>query len=195
MLNLDDAQKIKNPRVEELRDNLLFARNLKVDSTNDYLVKNWFASATISVIYGDSNCGKSFLALDIASHVAAGIDWFGFKVKKGKVLYLASEGGKGFVKRIAAIRHHNNCLYEYMADNLQVLPIQVDFHKTEDFPALITSVGDQRYSLIVVDTLAMTIGSGSENDSSDMGRYIQNISHLKSNLNCHIMIIHHAGKD
>ena len=49
------------------------------------------------------------------------------RVRQGKVLYLASEGGKGFAKRIAAIKLENNLLYEGMADNLQLLPVQIIF--------------------------------------------------------------------
>jgi len=195
MVNLENAEPIINFRTEELRAALLSARNLKLDFSRDYLVKNWFAKDTISVIYGDSNCGKSFLALDIASHIAAGIDWMDNRVRQGKVLYLASEGGKGFAKRIAAIKLENNLLYEGMADNLQLLPVQVDFHGVDDVNAVIGLVQEQDFSLIVVDTLAMTMGAGSENDGADMGQYIKNIMLLKSIFNCHVMIIHHSGKD
>jgi hypothetical protein len=195
MVNLENAEPIRNFRTEELRAALLSARNLKLDFPRDYLVKNWFAKDTISVIYGDSNCGKSFLALDIAGHIAAGIDWMDNRVRQGKVLYLASEGGKGFAKRIAAIKLENNLLYEGMADNLQLLPVQVDFHGVDDVNAVIGLVQEQDFSLIVVDTLAMTMGAGSENDGADMGQYIKNIMLLKSIFNCHVMIIHHSGKD
>ena len=195
MVDLDNAEPITNFRIEELRQALLSARDLNLDLSSDYLVKNWFARETISVIYGDSNCGKSFLALDIAGHIAAGVDWMKNRVKQGKVLYLASEGGKGFAKRIAAIKLENNILYENMADNLQLLPIQVDFHGVDDVNAVISLIQEQDFSLIVVDTLAMTMGAGSENDGADMGQYIKNIMLLKSIFNCHVMIIHHSGKD
>ena len=195
MVDLDNAEPITNFRIEELREALLSARDLNLDLSSDYLVKNWFAQETISVIYGDSNCGKSFLALDIAGHIAAGVDWMKNRVKQGKVLYLASEGGKGFAKRIAAIKLENNILYENMADNLQLLPVQVDFHGEDDVNAVISLIQEQDFSLIVVDTLAMTMGAGSENDGADMGQYIKNIMLLKSIFNCHVMIIHHSGKD
>ena len=195
MLSFEEAEKIKFPRVDELKANLISARDLNLDLSSDYLVKNWFSRETISVIYGDSNCGKSFLALDIAGHVAAGADWMKNRVRQGKVLYLASEGGKGFAKRIAAIKLENNILYENMADNLQLLPVQVDFHGEDDVNAVISLIQEQDFSLIVVDTLAMTMGAGSENDGADMGQYIKNIMLLKSKFNCHVMIIHHSGKD
>tara|TARA_B110000003_G_scaffold259201_1_gene278972 strand:+ start:2177 stop:3292 length:1116 start_codon:yes stop_codon:yes gene_type:complete len=195
MLNLDNAEPITNPRTEELREALLSVRDLNLDLSSDYLVKNWFSMDAISVIYGDSNCGKSFLALDIAGHIAAGVDWMDNRVRQGKVLYLASEGGKGFAKRIAAINQENNILFEGMADNLQLLPVQVDFNGEDDVNAVISLIQEQDFSLIVVDTLAMTMGAGSENDGADMGRYIKNIMLLKSIFKCHVMIIHHSGKD
>jgi len=49
--------------------------------------------------------------------------------------------------------------------------------------------------LVVVDTLAMSIGEGSENDGRDMGMFISNIMRLKAYFNCHILIVHHTGKD
>jgi hypothetical protein len=82
-----------------------------------------------------------------------------------------------------------------MADNLQLLPVQVDFHGEDDVNAVISLIQEQDFSLIVVDTLAMTMGAGSENDGADMGQYIKNIMLLKSIFNCHVMIIHHSGKD
>ena len=53
----------------------------------------------------------------------------------------------------------------------------------------------RRYQLEGYDFLAMTMGAGSENDGADMGQYIKNIMLLKSIFNCHVMIIHHSGKD
>jgi RecA-family ATPase len=74
MVDLDNAAPITNFRIEKLREALLSARDLSLDLSSDYLVKNWFSHETISVIYGDNNCGKSFLALDIAGHIAAGVN-------------------------------------------------------------------------------------------------------------------------
>ena len=39
------------------------------------------------------------------------------------------------------------------------------------------------------------VGEGSENDGRDMGMFISNIMRLKAHFGCHIMIIHHTGKD
>ena len=51
-----------------------------------YVVKTWLDSGASSVIYGESNVGKTFLALDLGLHVAAGTAWHGHRVRQGHVI-------------------------------------------------------------------------------------------------------------
>ena len=197
MLNWDAAHSIDSPRVVQLRDSARYAHAINFERKSDYLIKGWLGSEVVSVVYGDSNCGKSFFGLDMSVHVASGLPWMGHNVKKGHVLYLACEGGaKSYAPRIEAIRYAKSELYKAgMSDHLIILPTTVDLHSDIDVNAISVAFPDLAFSLIVVDTLAMSIGGGSENDSADMGRYIQNIFALKTRYNCHVMIIHHSGKD
>ena len=182
-------------RAEQLKQAIVTAADVKVDLTNDCLIKNWLGENAISVVYGDSNCGKSFFAVDLAYHVAAGQNWFGQKVRAGNVLYVAAEGGRGFGKRIAAVKLQKPDLHAAGSQNLNLLPLQVDLHGPEAASAIINQAEPSQYSLVVIDTLAMSIGEGSENDGRDMGMFISNIMRLKAYFNCHIMIVHHTGKD
>ena len=52
-----------------------------------------------------TNCTRS-LCGSVLSHIATGRDWNGHKVKQGLVVYVASEGGTGFQKRIEAFKRH-----------------------------------------------------------------------------------------
>ena len=197
MMTWDNATPIEDTRVAQLRSAALYASEVHFDRKADYLVKGWLGSEAVSVVYGDSNCRKSFFGLDISAHVASGQPWMGHNVRKGKVLYLASEGGvKNYGPRIEAIRNAKSDLYgQGMADHFLLLPTPVDLHGDKDVAAISAALPDLNFSLIVVDTLAMSMGGGSENDSADMGQYIQNIFELKACYNCHVMIIHHSGKD
>ena len=47
------------------------------------------------MVYGESNCGKTFFMSDLAFHVAQGKEWRGKRVEKGNVLYLSLEGSRG----------------------------------------------------------------------------------------------------
>ena len=197
MMTWDNATPIEDPRIAQLRSAALYAIEVHFDRKAKYSVKGWLGSEAVSVVYGDSNCGKSFFGLDISAHVASGRPWMGHNVRKGKVLYLASEGGvKSYGPRIEAIRNAKSDLYGHgMADHFLLLPTPVDLHGDKDVAAISAALPDLNFSLIVVDTSAMSIGGGSENDSADMGKYIQNIFALKACYNCHVMIIHHSGKD
>lgn len=57
-----------------------------------YLVKHWFFEGQLSAIYGPPGASKTFLALDIALHIALGWSWFEHEVKRGVVIYVALEG-------------------------------------------------------------------------------------------------------
>jgi len=197
MMNWENAIPMEDPRVVQLRSVALYADKIDFNRKADYLVKGWLGSEAVSVVYGDSNCGKSFFGLDMSAHVASGQPWMGHNVRKGNVLYLACEGGvKSYGPRVEAIRNAKSVLYsEGMADHFILLPTPVDLHGDKDVDAISAALPDLDFSLIVVDTLAMSMGGGSENDSADMGQYIKNIFALKAYYNCHVMIIHHSGKD
>ncbi|MDA8829569.1 helicase RepA family protein [Planktomarina temperata] len=195
IISLEAAKPIMSARAEQLKQAIVTAADVKVDLTNDCIIKNWLGENAISVVYGDSNCGKSFFAVDLAYHVAAGQNWFGQKVRTGNVLYVAAEGGRGFGKRIAAVELQKPDLHAAGSQNLNLLPLQVDLHGAEDASAIINQAEPSQYSLVVVDTLAMSMGEGSENDGRDMGMFISNIMRLKAYFNCHILIVHHTGKD
>ena len=194
-ISLNTATPVLTARAEQFQKAIVTAAEVKVDLSNDCLIKNWLGENAISVVYGDSNCGKSFFAVDLAYHVAAGQSWFNNKVKAGNVLYVAAEGGRGFGKRIAAVKLQKPDLHAAGSQNLNLLPLQVDLHGGADASAIINQANRSQYSLVVVDTLAMSIGEGSENDGRDMGMFISNIMRLKTHFNCHIMIVHHTGKD
>ena len=68
----DNAIPLEDPRVAQLRSAALYASEVHFDRKADYLVKGWLSSEAVSVVYGDSNCGKSFFGLDISAHVASG---------------------------------------------------------------------------------------------------------------------------
>ena len=80
-ISLNTATPVLTARAEQLQKAIVTAAEVKVDFSNDCLIKNWLGENAISVVYGDSNCGKSFFAVDLAYHVAAGQSWFNNKVK------------------------------------------------------------------------------------------------------------------
>ena len=66
------------------------------------------------VLFGASGTFKSFLAIDMALHIAHGLPWLGRKTAAGSVVYVAAEGAGGLRKRLAAYaRHHSISLADW----------------------------------------------------------------------------------
>jgi hypothetical protein len=160
------------------------------------LIKGVLSVGAMSVVYGESNSGKSFLALDLAFHVATGRPWNGHKVRQGAVLYIAAEGGPGFHKRVAALRKH----YDARGVPFGVAPCPIDLLRGGDTHKLIDAVREfearkGKVELIVVDTLSRALAGGDENSSTDMGAFVRHVDKLREATKTHVMVIHHSGKD
>ena len=136
-----------------------------------YLVKNWLDLGSFSVVFGESNVGKTFLALDLALHVAAGVAWHGARVSDPRqVLYIASEGGRGVNNRLDAIWREMPDLARAGVGQFSLLPVTMDFCAKGDAIALIEMARNlpARPGLIVVDTLARTMGAALADLSAGM---------------------------
>lgn len=186
-------------RAGQLADMLVPMSRIKPVLRSRYLVKGWLDRGASSVLYAESNAGKTFFALDMAAHVAAGKDWHGHRVASGDkwagpVVYVASEGGVGIRNRLEAMRRHRPDLD---GDNLILLPANVDLCTSDDgqWLADVLATLPHKPSLIVIDTLARAMGNGDENTAKDMGQFVRSVDHLRAETGAHVMIVHHSGKD
>lgn len=155
----------------------------------------------LTVIYGESNCGKTFFTLDMALHVAAGAPWQGRDVEQGAVIYVAAEGGFGIRNRVSAARAHYNLPadlpFAVVASNVNML------HPTADIPAFLDAIERAAgclpdglpVRLVVVDTLSRAMSGGNENASEDMGALVRNADRVRAATGANLAFIHHSGKD
>lgn len=173
-------------------------KDAKPDFEQPYLIDGVLDLATMAVTYGDSNTGKTYVKLDQAFHIAAGLDWNGHKVKQGGVVYVAAEGGRGFSRRVAAFK------VKYKVEELPfaIVPCAVDlFSENGDTAKMVKLIRQveadfgQKCVLIVVDTLARAMAGGDENTSADMGKFVRNCDRLREAIGATVNIIHHTGKD
>lgn len=194
-----DPARLLTGRAGDLARAMVPMNRVKPVLRSRYLVKGWLDRGASSVLYAESNAGKTFFALDLAAHVAAGQDWHGHRVPSGEkwsgpVLYIASEGGLGIRNRIEAMRRERPDLD---TDNLILLPTGLDLCTSDDSQWLVEAIATmpRRPSLIIIDTLARSMGNGDENTAKDMGQFIRSIDQLRSETGAHVMVIHHSGKD
>ena len=169
-------------------------RELEALPSREYLIKGLIDKGASSVIYGASNSGKTFIALDIAFHIAAGRDWRGQRTKQGRVVYIAGEGGIGIRERLAAILLH----YETeQKPDVYIIPTTVTLcGQDAQHQALIDRIaGIDDIQLIVVDTLARAMAGGDENSTKDMSEFVRNCDIIRHITKAHIIMVHHSGKD
>lgn len=159
------------------------------------LIKGLLDQGAMSVVYGQSNVGKTFLTVDIGYHIATGLSYAGMKTTRGHVIYLSAEGGRSITKRLSAL-----CMkYGTTADvDFHLLRSSIDLRRPDaDLLPLIVAIKGLGVpvSLIVVDTLSRALAGGDENSSVDMGQIVTNFDKLREHTNAHLMVVHHSGKN
>lgn len=160
----------------------------------EWIVKGLLPRAELVVLYGESGSGKSFMALDIGMAVARGQAWRGLRVKAGRVVYVAAEGGGGFRNRLKAYAQQHQVDLAgvpfgvvHAAPNLLLKPDALELAK-----AIKASGGAD---VVVVDTWAQATPGGNENSAEDMGRALAHCRGIHIATGAVVVLVHHAGKD
>lgn len=181
----------------ESRHRLLWLHDSFKVETQHFLVHNLIEPETLVVMFGEANCGKSTVAVDLGMHIAQGSSWRDRDTTKGLVLHVAGEGVRGVRMRQAAwIEHHDAPRTLPYA----VLPTAVDLSAAGAVRQMVTTVLEaaagigEAPGLVIVDTLARCL-MGDENTSLDMGRFIAGCDTIRTETKATILVIHHAGKD
>jgi hypothetical protein len=160
------------------------------------LVKGLLDQGALSVCYGESNVGKTFVVMDIAFAVAAGLPWGGMRTTKLAVVYIAAEGGAGARKRSKALVVKYGCAAQSAAFFL--LPSSVNLLRVDaDLKPLIRTIKQLGVDvgLVVVDTLSRAMSGGDENALTDMGAMVKHLDAIRAETGAHVMAVHHSGKD
>lgn len=163
-----------------------------------YIVKGVMDDGAMSVIYGPSNSGKTFFALDLVFHIATGRQWRNRRVNQASVLYLAAEGGKGVKNRIAALRSTHRLTgvpFALRRAGLDLLQSEADLQHVYDLAKQVKARAPDKPQIIVIDTLSRIMAGGDENSAADMTALIRNIDAIREATGAHIVLVHHTGKD
>ncbi len=185
-------EQLHGKRADEIKRRLASLTSIEAVLTSNYMVKGWLDRNCLSMLYGPSNAGKTFVALDIAMHIAAGKSWRGLRVNGGPVLYIAAEGGAGIRNRLAAIKRDRP---DMASATFTLLPVGLDLHGQGDASVVCAIMPDEAPALVVVDTLARSMGAGDENTAKDAAMFVRNCDLIREATGSHVMVIHHTGKD
>lgn len=163
----------------------------------DQLVEDVITRGGLSVMYGESNSGKSFMACDMGCHIGTGREWLGKRTVQGAVLYVAGEGAESIKLRVLAWRQLHEALpaLAIVPVAVNLLDARADLQRLVDAAQKVAERFGMPVALIVIDTLARAFGGGNENASEDMGAVITHADKLREQTGAHVMFVHHSGKD
>ena len=162
-----------------------------------WLVDDLLEESSLALFFGDPGCGKSFLAIDLASSVATGFPFHDRETRQGSVFYIAGEGHGGLARRFAAWEQGNGIGLD--GQPLFVSERAANLYDAESARAVADAIDvlaaqNGMPRLIVVDTLARSFGGGDENSTKDMNAFVAGMDDLKARYpQATILLVHHTG--
>jgi hypothetical protein len=156
-----------------------------------WLIKRWVQDQALVMVHGPSGSGKTFVVLDWCLHISAGkAEWFGNKVRPGRVVYLAGEGHQGLKGRTAAWRQHHSV----DDPDLYLSSSGCDLNTPDGYQKVVDEVRglDGPPAIIVVDTLHRFL-DGDENSAKDAKTMLDACAALMAEFGCTVILVHHTG--
>ncbi|HZU00294.1 MAG TPA: AAA family ATPase [Ktedonobacteraceae bacterium] len=157
----------------------------------EYLVQSVLPRCAVSLVFGESNTGKTFFALHLALCVAYGMSWIGRSVKQGRVLYIYAEGDIGLKQRLQAWRKYYS---KPSTTAIDFIPFPVHLlHEQEIFMATIAQY-EPTYALVVIDPYSMCAIGTNQNDQKEVTQILGVAHQIRQAYACHVLIVHHTNK-
>lgn len=178
-----------------LRDLLLTSEQVRSMPPLDYLVDELIPTDSLTLLYGSSTAGKSFLAMDLALHIATGSWWHGRATKKGPVVYVVGEGVAGVGRRLDAWSRHARIPDLDTFEVVHWLPRAVNLLDMSEVGELCGLVEELRPVLVVLDTYSRCLGGGDENGPKDSSTAVVALDRIRNVAGSCVLTIHHSGKD
>lgn len=170
-----------------------------------WLLYPYLEQDVLAVMYGEQDTYKTFLALDWALHIAAGMRWHlgDEEIEPQPVIYISAEG-RGLAKRVGAwVKHHypNENADEALARLALFFGAERAINLSE--PMLVTEFVDAiartipqggRPVLIVIDTLTKNSSGVEESNTATQAFLNQVNAQLRMRYRATVLLIHHVGQ-
>ena len=157
-----------------------------------WLIKGWVPESGVTMVFGESGAGKTFITLDMACRIATGLDWHGQRAKKGVVVYLCGEGNFGFRQRVAAwAKMHGRTDLDALLVSNKAIDLDAPNAAAQILSA-VRSVTDGDVEAVFVDTVNNHM-SGDENSARDVRNMFGACNVVASALNATVVLNHHTG--
>lgn len=155
------------------------------------LIKGLLNMDSESWIIGEPGSKKSFVAADIAAHVALGRPWQGLKARQGGVVMIVAEGGGGLGPRLLAWKLEHGV---DMSGQIRTLTRPVQAANLEKWAVLREACRRLAPVLVVIDTQARVTVGLEENSAKEMGIYIEAVRSIREATGACVLTVHHTGR-
>ena len=155
------------------------------------LVPGFLYRDTLARIFGPAGGGKTFLALDIALHVALGRPWCGDEIEAAPVVYVAAEGQAVLHERFRAWTAHHHVSPDALRGRFVTVPHAVPLVEStiDPFVARCRSLGA---GLVILDTKnALMVGE--ENSATDVAAMRRALDKIRTASGACVVLIDHTG--
>ena len=160
-----------------------------------WLVRELWGAQAVGIIGGEPKCGKSFLALDLAVSVAAGVPCLRRfeSAQRGPVALFAAEDAGHIVRsRLEGIARAAGADFEALDIAVIDTPI-VRLDRARDRARLRETVAELKPRLLVLDPF-VRLHAVSENDAAEMAPLLAFLRELQRRYKTAVVLVHHARK-
>src|SRR5713101_771564 len=175
---------------------------LKWHGVDEYKAPNWLVrdlipEKTLDLLVGESQAGKSFIAVHMAVCLGTGTAFFTKNVKSGGTVYIASEAAETVTQRLIAA--HRAKLPIAMISSPPDLMTKEGVELLIKTLLEVSNEMERQFSvplrLVIIDTMLATFGLENWNDPAQCNQMFQALLQIVNNTGANILGVHHHGKD
>jgi hypothetical protein len=169
----------------------------------DWLVKGLIERNGTLILAGESMVGKSFKVMDMGMKIALGLPYGDRKTRKGAVIHMAVEDGKGTELRYKGyLKHHG------ISPDADIPYVVMDpfANGGAGFSLMSDDVVDKfiaeclewkafygSLEFIIIDTLSMATEGLDENSSGEAGKVLGRVTRIRERTGATVCLVHHMN--
>lgn len=140
--------------------------------------------------------GKSWLAMDLAVSVAAGLPWFGFPCEQGKVLYIDNElHGETSAHRLPKVVAARGLDIARVDKIIFIDSQRGRLRDINHLGEMVKTVKELGVKLIIIDAFYRALPPKTdENDNGSIAQLYNRLDQYADFLGCAVVLIHHTSK-
>ena len=155
----------------------------------EWSIEGLIPRASITVLAGDTEAGKSFCWIDIAMRFVHGLPFAGLPVEPGSVIYLAGEGQAGMAARFRAWHQHHKHLGLDAGDRYCVVSSEIPVMSKQTMGVLnrlvekVVNWKGHAPVMVIIDTLSQGLDDD-ENEAKVIAPVVRGLMALRRRWSC-----------